>query len=101
MTNREQFLIGGVGQFVEGLTGFRPANVWFVIEGSFTSLDNARREGARNNKELPRLPGGRLCYVPRQPELRRGDWIPNDTGGREGAAGQGGEGGILPLPEAK
>jgi hypothetical protein len=42
-----------VGQFVEGLTGIQPKNVWFVIAGSFQSLDLARAYTAKINGDFP------------------------------------------------
>lgn len=36
-------------QIYQGLTGAKPTNVWFVITGSYASLDNARAEAARIN----------------------------------------------------
>jgi hypothetical protein len=41
------------GQFVQGLIGVRPKNVWFVVAGSFLSLDNAKAEAARINRSFP------------------------------------------------
>lgn len=40
-------------QFVEGLVGYHPKNVWFVIAGSFSSLDNARASAATINSKFP------------------------------------------------
>jgi hypothetical protein len=39
-----------VSQFFEGLTGAQPKNVWFVIAGSFTSLDRAKAYAGKINK---------------------------------------------------
>jgi hypothetical protein len=42
-----------VAQFVEGLTGYQPKNVWFVIAGSFLSLDNAKAYAGKINSSFP------------------------------------------------
>jgi cell division protein FtsN len=40
-------------QVYEGLTGARPKNVWFVIAGSFLSLDSARDYSRKINRGFP------------------------------------------------
>jgi hypothetical protein len=40
-------------QFLEGLTGYQPKNVWFVIAGSFGSLDRAKAYAGKINDSFP------------------------------------------------
>jgi hypothetical protein len=40
-------------QFFGGLTGYRPKNVWFVIAGSFLSVDNAKVCARKINDTFP------------------------------------------------
>jgi len=40
-------------QFLQGLIGASPKNVWFVIAGSFTSLDNAKSYAKKINDAFP------------------------------------------------
>jgi hypothetical protein len=40
------------GQFIQGLTGAQPKNVWFVIAGSYLNLDSAKAEVERINRSF-------------------------------------------------
>jgi hypothetical protein len=44
---------GVVSQFVQGVTGLQPANVYFVIVESFSTLDEARAAAAKINAAFP------------------------------------------------
>jgi len=41
------------GQFFQGLVGIQPKNVWFVIAGSYQTLDAARDAATRINSSFP------------------------------------------------
>lgn len=41
------------GQFLEGLIGGRPKDVWFVIVGSYQQLENARKHADQINQQHP------------------------------------------------
>jgi hypothetical protein len=40
-------------QFLEGLVGIQPKNVWFVISGSYLSFDNAKESAKKINDSHP------------------------------------------------
>jgi hypothetical protein len=44
---------GPFDQFIEGLTGARPDKYWFVIAGSFVSLDRAKAYAQKINSSHP------------------------------------------------
>jgi len=44
---------GAVGQFVEGLTGARSPNVWFVIVSSSPNVNEAKAAAAKINSSFP------------------------------------------------
>jgi hypothetical protein len=43
---------GGVSQFVQGVTGLQPSNVYFVIVESYSSADEARAAAAKINSSF-------------------------------------------------